>query len=140
MIYTLDSVKEKYKDLKNILFNSLKIDIEKFYKLDFSFISKIVPVYKNNVKGRDYFDFLYLSSKNIKINMVYLKNKLIENKKIHIDNSFNLETLKRLLKERFESVDFDLVKKDVKHFIFNNDNLDYFNKDLFISYLDSLKV
>ena len=30
MIYTLDSLKEKYKDLKNILFNSLKIDIEEF--------------------------------------------------------------------------------------------------------------
>ncbi len=42
MIYTLDSLKEKYKDLKNILFNSLKIDIEEFYKLDFSFISKVL--------------------------------------------------------------------------------------------------
>lgn len=48
--------------------------------------------------------------------MVYLKNKLIENKKINIDNSFNLETLKRLLKERFESVDFDLVKKRCQTF------------------------
>ena len=34
--------------------------------------------YKNNVKGRDYYDFLFYTKKRIKPNLVYLRNKLID--------------------------------------------------------------
>lgn len=37
--------------------------------------------YKNIVKGRDYFDFLFYIQRRVKPNMKYLKNKLIESKK-----------------------------------------------------------
>lgn len=37
--------------------------------------------YKNTVKGRDYYDFLFYIQNRVKPNMKYLKNKLIESKK-----------------------------------------------------------
>ena len=39
--------------------------------------------YKNTVKGRDYYDFLFYIQNQIKPNMKYLKNKLVDSKKIN---------------------------------------------------------
>lgn len=50
--------------------------------------------------------------------MIYLKNKLIENNKIKNDENFNMNFLKTLLKEQFEKVDFEEVKKDATRFLF----------------------
>ena len=94
--------------------------------------------YNNTVKGRDYYDFLFYVSKGIKPNMTYLKNKLIENNKISKDENFNMEMLKRMLKERFEEVDFNQVKKDASRFVLKAENLDYYCKELFIQMVDKI--
>lgn len=94
--------------------------------------------YNNTVKGRDYYDFLFYVSKGIKPNMAYLKNKLIENNKISKDENFNMEMLKRMLKERFEEVDFNQVKKDASRFVLKAESLDYYCKELFIQMVDKI--
>jgi len=43
-----------------------------------------------------------------------------------------------MLKERFESVNFDQVRQDAERFVINNEDLSYFSKDLFIGLLDRL--
>ena len=43
-----------------------------------------------------------------------------------------------MLKERFESVNFNQVKQDAERFVINNEDLSYFSKDLFIDLLDRL--
>lgn len=91
--------------------------------------------YKNNVKGRDYYDFLFYMSKKIKPNIEYLKNKLVETGKLNEDEDFNLEILKQMLYEKFNSVDFEQVKIDARKFIFKNENLDYYSKELFLDVL-----
>lgn len=94
--------------------------------------------YKKSVKGRDYYDFLFYTSKRIKPNMDYLRNKLIETGKIKKEDTFDLDKLKIMLKERFESVDFNEVKKDATRFIFNNEDLSFYSSDLFIQMLERL--
>ena len=91
--------------------------------------------YKNNVKGRDYYDFLFYMSKKIKPNIEYLKNKLVETGKLNEDEDFNLEILKQMLYEKFNSGDFEQVKIDARKFIFKNENLDYYSKELFLDVL-----
>ena len=66
--------------------------------------------YKNNVKGRDYYDFLFYVSKRIKPNLKYLKNKLIETGKINEKDNFDLSVLKQMLINKFETVDFEQEK------------------------------
>lgn len=94
--------------------------------------------YKNNVKGRDYYDFLFYIRKKIKPNLVYLKNKLIETGKLKFEDEFNNEILKKMLIEKINTVDFTQVKDDAQKFLFINENLDYYSKELFIDMINKL--
>lgn len=94
--------------------------------------------YKSNVKGRDYYDFLFYIKKNVKPNMNYLKNKLIESKKLDFDSKFDNEILKKMLKEKFESVDFNQVRDDAQRFVYHGEDLSYYSKELFIDMINKL--
>lgn len=94
--------------------------------------------YKNTVKGRDYYDFLFYIRKRVKPNLNYLKNKLIESGKIKENDKFDLDTLKVMLKDRFETVDFNQVKTDAERFVFNNEDLSYYSKELFVDMINKL--
>lgn len=94
--------------------------------------------YKNTVKGRDYYDFLFYIRKRVKPNLNYLKNKLIESGKIKENDKFDIDTLKVMLKDRFEAVDFIQVKTDAERFVFNNEDLSYYSKELFIDMINKL--
>ena len=94
--------------------------------------------YKNTVKGRDYYDLLFYIRKRIKPNLNYLKNKLIESGKIKENDKFDIDTLKVMLKDRFETVDFNQVKIDAERFVLNNEDLSYYSKELFIDMVNKL--
>lgn len=94
--------------------------------------------YKNTVKGRDYYDFLFYIRKRVKPNLNYLKNKLIESGKIKENDKFDLDTLKVMLKDRFEAVDFNQVKTNAERFVFNNEDLSYYSKELFVDMINKL--
>lgn len=94
--------------------------------------------YRNNVKGRDYYDFLFYIQKRVKPNMTYLKNKLVETKKIDESADFNINTLKAMLKEQFELVDFNQIKNDAMRFVLKNEDLSFYSKELFIQMVEKL--
>ena len=94
--------------------------------------------YKNNVKGRDYYDFLFYMRHKIKPNMNYLRNKLIETQKLKENDYFDINVLKNMLMEKIESIDFNQVKNDAQKFIFKNENLEYFSKELFVDMIKRL--
>ena len=95
--------------------------------------------YKNHVKGRDYYDYLFYIGKGTKFNLEYLKNKLINTNDNFNKEEITLEKVKELLKARFESVDYELAKKDVSNFILDKNSLNIWKKELFISTLDLLE-
>lgn len=97
--------------------------------------------YKDHVKGRDYYDYLFYIGKGTEINLIYLENKLKNTKGIILDNeTLTINKVKQLLKEKFETVNYELAKEDVSSFINNKESLNLWNKELFISTLDSLKA
>ena len=97
--------------------------------------------YKNHVKGRDYYDYLFYVGKGSKINLQYLENKLKNTGGIiNNDEQLTIEKLKTLLEKRFESVDYESAKKDVSNFISNKDSLNVWKKELFVSTLKELKA
>lgn len=95
--------------------------------------------HKNNVKGRDYYDYLFYVGKGSKINLQYLENKLKNSGKIDANEILTLDIIKEMLKDKFNNTDFELAKIDVERFITNKDSLRLWNKDLFIASLDSLR-
>ena len=95
--------------------------------------------YKNTVKGRDYYDFLFYVRRGISPNLNYLRNKLINTGKINEKDTFNIEVLKEMLIKRFEQVDFGQVKNDTERFIINNEDLSTYSRDLFVQMAKKIK-
>ena len=87
--------------------------------------------YKNNVKGRDYYDFMHFIRKGTKPNLVYLKNKLIQSGKIAIDDPFDIDDVKALLIKKIDIVNFDDIRKDAQRFLIENEDLSQYSKELF---------
>ena len=96
--------------------------------------------YKNRIKGRDYYDYLFYCAKGTKINLEYLENKLKNSNKMSSDTKLDLPSLKKMLQERFASVDYNLARKDVSSFITDQESLSLWSKELFLSTLDYLKL
>lgn len=97
--------------------------------------------YKNHVKGRDYYDYLFYIGKGSKLNLKYLENKLKNTGGIINKNeSLTLEIVKDLLRTKFESTDYESAKEDVYSFIDNKDDLSVWKKELFLSTIEKLKV
>ena len=95
--------------------------------------------WKSRVKGRDLYDYIFYLQNDIKFNLIHLQERLIDSNFITRDDEFNLEIVKNILKRRFEQIDFDEAKDDVKPFIKDKDVLDVWSKKFFISITDSLK-
>lgn len=95
--------------------------------------------YKNTVKGRDFYDFLFYVKRGTSPNLEYLKNKLVNTGKISENDLFDIDVLKEMLINRFKQVDFEQVKDDTKRFIINSEDLSYYCSDLFIQMVQKIK-
>lgn len=93
--------------------------------------------WKNRVKGRDFYDYLWYLSRGSKVNLFHLKNRLAQTGKWQSEDELTMQKLKQLLYERFESVDFESAKQDVIPFIANSSKLALWGKDFFHSVTDS---
>lgn len=95
--------------------------------------------YKHNVKGRDYYDYLFYAGRNTAINIKYLENKLKNTGKISNDVILNLDMVKRMLEDKFKAVDYEMAKADVAPFIDDKNSLMFWKPELFISTVNKLK-
>ncbi len=94
--------------------------------------------WQNRVKGRDLYDYVFFLANNIAVNLDLVKSKLIESKYIMENDSFNLDVLKTLLKNKFKEINYKEAKDDVIPFIKEVNNLELWNSDFFIKITDQL--
>ena len=95
--------------------------------------------YKSHVKGRDYYDYLFYIGKGERFNLIYLESKLKNTGVITQNEKLTLEKVKKMLKMRFEIIDYASAKDDVSNFVSDKNVLKLWKKELFISTLDELK-
>lgn len=94
--------------------------------------------YLNNVKGRDYYDYLFFINKDIPVNLKYLENKMKNSGNLLENDHLTLEMVKQMLFKRFSTTDFELAKNDIINFIDYNENINQWDASLFIKTLDHL--
>ena len=115
----------------------------RLYDLPSLFAGKIHAIlcrkWNLRTKGRDLYDYVFFLSLNIKVNIDLVKNKLIESKYIKESDSFNIDILRKLLKEKFKEIDYDNAREDVIPFIKNISSLDLWSSDFFINITDKLE-
>lgn len=98
----------------------------------------LARAWKNRIKGRDLYDYLFFLSKGTFVNMTLMKNDLVSSN--CVDESFSLtnDSLKDLLKKRFSEIDYVSAKADVSNFISDTSVLDSWNGDYFMRMTEKL--
>lgn len=100
----------------------------------------IARSWKNRVKGRDLYDYIYYLSLETKVNLKHLEARLRQTKTIKEDFNLTREALIKILYNRFDQIDFEKAKSDIKPFIKDQSNLELWSNDFFKSITDSIKV
>ena len=95
--------------------------------------------WKNRVKGRDLYDLIFYISRNTPVNLIHLKERLIQTNTISETDEFNLNILKEMLYQKFDNLDFEDAKKDVIPFIKDIQSLNLWNKDFFKAISSQIK-
>jgi len=100
----------------------------------------ICRAWKNRVKGRDLYDYVFYLSRGTEVNLKHLTVRLAQSGYIPEGKEITIEDVKEMLRKRFANIDFAQAKQDVLPFIKNPGALDVWNADLFCEITGSLKA
>lgn len=95
----------------------------------------VYRAWKNRVKGRDWYDFVWYVSNNIPLDFSHLAERIREFNGEEIDR----ESFITKLNARLASADINQVKNDVLPFIRNPKELDLWSNDFFLQVADMVK-
>lgn len=98
--------------------------------------------WKNRVKGRDWYDYMWLIQKDVSIGITHLKERLEYNGFLQQNNitSLDLITLKNIIHEKIDSTNFDSAIEDIRKYIKDFESISYFNAQVFHDLTDNIKV
>lgn len=109
----------------------------KLYTLPAIFAGKIHALlfrnWKNRVKGRDFYDYIWFLAQKVKPNLLHLTRRMQQTGHWQGDETITREKLLALLIEKFSITDFEQAKRDVKPFLANPAVLDIWSKEFFVS-------
>lgn len=94
--------------------------------------------WKSRVKGRDWFDFVWYVSRNIPLHLAHLEQRIAQSEHTSAPAPLSESEVRRLLKSKIETVDFQAAKKDVAPFIKNPRELDIWSKEFFLDVTDRM--
>ena len=116
----------------------------KLYDLPSLFAGKLHAVicrsWKNRIKGRDLYDYVFYISQNATINLPHLQARLEDSGVLEKGSSLTLDKVRTMLCERFESIDYDQAKEDVTPFISDKSRLDLWSKEFFVEITKGLRA
>jgi predicted nucleotidyltransferase component of viral defense system len=95
--------------------------------------------WKNRIKGRDFYDYVFYLANNIPVNLQHLEARLQQTRTIDSEITLTLESLKDLLCERFNEIDFEQAKEDVLPFIKDDNELELWSSEFFKAITENLK-
>lgn len=115
----------------------------KLYDMPSLFAGKIHAVlcrgWKNRVKGRDLYDYVFYLSKNAKVNLKHLKARMVQTDHFDEKEELTIEKLKEMLNKKFSNINYQNAKEDVVAFIKDKRKLDLWSKDFFIDITSNLQ-
>lgn len=109
----------------------------RLYDLPSLFAGKLHAVlcrsWKNRVKGRDFYDYLWYLSHGVSPNFGHLEARMRQSGHLKTSEALDNPQLLALLERRFSQVDFTQAAEDVRPFIRDPRSLDLWNRDFFSS-------
>lgn len=114
------------------------------YDMSSLFAGKIHAViarsWKDRVKGRDLYDFIYYLSLNSKVNIKHLEARLKQTNTIENGIVLTKELLFEILDDRFNNIDYEKAKNDIKPFIKDHTSLDLWSQEFFKSITRNIMI
>ena len=98
----------------------------------------ICRAWKNRIKGRDLYDYVFYLSRGTAVNLKHLAARLVQSGYIPEGKEITIEDVQEMLRKRFENIDYTQAKQDVLPFIKNPAALDVWNADFFCEITGSL--
>ncbi len=95
--------------------------------------------WKNRVKGRDLYDYLFYLSRASKVNLPHLRSRLLQTGTIAENELTDIAELKALLCTRFDTLDYELAKQDVEPFLTDASSLSLWSADFFKQVTEGLR-
>lgn len=115
----------------------------KLYDMPSLFAGKLHAVicraWKNRVKGRDLYDYVFYLSKQAKVNLPHLQARLESSGAWDGETPLTKEALLEMLNRRFDTIDFDQAGQDVLPFITDPGKLDLWGRDFFADITKNLQ-
>lgn len=87
--------------------------------------------WRNRVKGRDLYDYLFYLSRATPVNLPHLSARLVQTGHLAEGERWGVEDLQAALCDRFSAIDFDDARRDVEPFIADTRPLDLWSEDFF---------
>ena len=91
----------------------------------------ICRAWQSRIKGRDLYDYVFYLSRGASFNLKHLNQRLIDSGFIPSDKECTLSDIKKLLNDRFDSIDFEQAKQDVEPFIHDESVLNVWCAEFF---------
>lgn len=116
----------------------------KLYDMPSLFAGKLHAVicrsWKNRIKGRDLYDYVFYLANNTTVNLSHLRARLENTGVLSNEDVFGLNELQTMLNERFTVIDFEQAKEDVYPFVADKSKLELWSAEFFKSITQSLKI
>ena len=100
----------------------------------------ICRAWKNRVKGRDLYDYVFYLARGTKLNIRHLGERLKESGYLTESAACTLSDVKQMLSGRFDSIDYEQAKRDVIPFIRNKDKIELWSPEFFKQITENLQV
>lgn len=116
----------------------------KLYDMPSLFAGKIHAVlcraWQSRIKGRDLYDYVFYLSRGASVNQKHLRERLLQSGCIPPDAACTLDEIKKMLSERFNTIDYSQAKEDVEPFIHDPSVLNVWSADFFQQITENLTV
>ena len=96
--------------------------------------------WKNRIKGRDLYDYVFYLSMNTPVNLKHLEARLRQSGFMETEAPLDIDRLKDMLRARFATIDYDQAKQDVLPFIKDPNKLAVWSQDFFDQITEDLKA
>lgn len=115
----------------------------RLYKLPSLFAGKLHATlcrnWKTRVKGRDFFDFIWYLGKRVPCHLAHLQKRMEQTGHWNPDTTLDETALKERLAQRFNEVDFDQARDDVRPFVSDADALTLWSSEFFLGLVEQVK-
>jgi len=95
--------------------------------------------WKNRIKGRDWYDFIWYINKNIPVHLSHLTIRMQQSGHLQLGDNLNHSKLLLLLQKKIKKIDFNQAKNDVKPFLNDPKVLDVWSASFFTELIQHLK-